>query len=210
MPRPSITSEKKAQMRSDIRAAMVRLIRRRQITPGDVEGYQSISIRDVAKEAEISVGTLYKYFENSADLRQSLWLEPVEALKSNIQSNVDEAREPVEKIRVLLEGYVKFSIENPRVFKAAFLFIRPEQHPKPERVSLEHEMFYRNLKTTFEAGQDLGLFKAFDTHVMAQIFWASIHGALGLPENLDRYDFDDVETLTGNMIETLLDLIIDS
>ena len=207
MPRPTITPEKRAKMRSEIRGAALRVINRMGLAPGDAQGYEQVTIRDVIQEANISIGTFYKYFENRQDLGQSLWAEPVDDLKSSMQSAFDHATDPRAKIRALLEHYVSFSVQNRRVFRGAFLFVRPDNHPPPVPVDLKDEMFYQNLCAAFGLGQQQGIFRPFDTHEMAQLFWAGIHGSLALPVNLDRYNFDPPETLTSNMIDALLALI---
>lgn len=207
MPRPSKTPEQKAEMRKRIREAVSRVAQRFELAPGDVQGYQNITVRDVIEEAGISIGTFYKYFDSRDDLAQSLWSEPVDELKAKMQADYDRAIQPTDKIRALLEHYVRFSVEHRRVFRAAFLFVRPEGHPQRATVDLKDEMFYQNLRAAFEAGQASGVFKKFDTHEMAQLFWAATHGSLALPENLDRYNFDDPQHLASNMIDTLIDMI---
>ena len=194
-------------MRSKIRAATIRLINRMELAPGDARGYEQITVRDVIQEADISIGTFYKYFKNREDLGQSLWAEPVEKLRLEMQSACDNAAGPEEQVRTLLEQSVSFSVDNRRVFKGAFLFVRPENHPAPEPFDLKDEVFYRNMCAAFEEGQSQGIFRQFDPHEMAQLFWAAIHGSLALPVNLDRYNFDSPEVLSSNMIDALLGLI---
>ena len=72
---------------------------------------------------------------------------------------------------------------------------------------MKDEVFYRNLCLAFRDGQDQGIFKPFDPHDMAQLFWAAIHGSLALPVNLDRYNFDSPDRLSSNMIDALLEMI---
>lgn len=207
MSRPSITPKQKADKREEIREAVSRIARRRQLGSGDITGWECITIRDVIEEAGISIGTFYKYFENREDLAQSIWSEPVEILKSEMQRDYDLAKTPADKIRVLLEHYVRFSIENRRVFRGAFLLVRPDGSAKQRAVDLKDEVFYQNLCRAFREGQDLKIFKPFDAHQMAQTFWAAIHGSAALPVNLDRYDFDPPEMIAVNMIDALLDMI---
>ena len=207
MPRPSISPEKKARMRSEIRAAAIRVINRMEVAPGDARGYEQVTVRDVIQEADISIGTFYKYFKNREDLGQSLWAEPVEKLRTQMHAACDSAAGPVAKVRTLLEHYVRFSVDNRRVFRGAFLFVRPDNHPAPEKVDLADETFYANLRAAFEEGQRQGVFRQFETGDMAQLFWAAIHGSLALPVNLDRYKFDSPDVLSSNMIEGLLTLV---
>ena len=208
MPRPSITPEKKAEMRKRIREATSRVVQRHKLNPGDARGYEAITIREVATEAGISVGTFYKYFSDRSDLAQSLWSEPVEKLKKDMQAAYESATLPVDKLRVLLQHYIQFSVDHRRVFRGAFLFVRADEAPKPESLPLEKEVFYVNLKQALEDGQKLGHFRDFNSRQMAQIFWAAIHGSLALPENLDRYQFDSPEAIAKNMIDELVNLVI--
>ncbi|CDO59434.1 hypothetical protein BN1012_Phect1220 [Candidatus Phaeomarinobacter ectocarpi] len=207
MARPSITPEKREEMRSHVREAFVRLSRRRKIAPGDARAWGDISIRDVIEEAGISIGTFYKYFENRADLSQTLWAEPVGRLRSDMQASFDDATSPVEKVRVLLNHYVAFALDNDRLFRSAFLLVRDEGARPQDPQDLDEETFYKNLCEAFRAGQKSGQFKAFDPHMMAQLFWAGIHGSLALPINLDRYKFDSPKVLSAQMIEALMGLV---
>lgn len=194
-------------MRKRIREATSRVAQRLNLAPGDVNGYQQLTVRAVTEEAGISIGTFYKYFDNRDDLAQSLWTEPVEQLKADMQADFDRAKDPTDKLRTLLEHYVTFSVENRRIFRAAFLFVKPDGHPQRAAVDLQDEVFYTNLRAALEAGQQAGLYRNFDSHRMAQTIWAAIHGALGLPENLDRYNFDSGEQLADNMIDLLISAI---
>ncbi|MEM7661231.1 MAG: TetR/AcrR family transcriptional regulator [Pseudomonadota bacterium] len=207
MPRPSVTPEQRSDMRQRIRDAALRVIRRMKVEPGDVRGYEQVTIRDVIEEAGVSIGTFYKYFDSRSDLGQSLWSEPVDQLRAEMQADYDRQKPPPEKVRVLLEHYVRFAFENRRVFRGAFLFVRQDGAEKGQSIKLEDEALYRNLCEAFREGQDKGLFRDFDVHDMAQTVWAGIHGSLALPVNLDRLEFDSAEDLSSRMIDAMLDLI---
>lgn len=207
MARPSITPEKREKMRSHVRAAVVSLVRKRNIAPGDAQAWNDITIRDVIEEAGISIGTFYKYFENRDDLAQTLWAEPVGRLRSDMQASVDAATDPAAKVRSLLDHYVRFALENDRLFRSAFLLVRADTARPSDLLALEEETFYRNLCAAFREGQENGVFKTFDPHIMAQTFWAAIHGSLALPINLDRYEFDPPNAMATNMIAALMQLV---
>ena len=206
--RPAITPEKRAEMRGHVREALIELARRRGVTTGDTEGWRKITIRDVINEAGISTGTFYRYFKDRTDLAQTLWVEPVNALRATMQADCDAASNPEEKVRSLLSNYAKFAIENRALFRAVFLFVRPEENEKPDQANLEEEPFFSNLCRAFDQGQASGDFREFDKREMAQVFWAGIHGSLALPENLDRFRFDSPEQLAAAMIDSLLLLIL--
>ncbi len=194
-------------MRAHVREAVLRVARKRGLSSGDTRGWSEISIRDVIAEAGISIGTFYKYFKDRSDLAQTLWLEPVNDLRSLMQARFDAAADPTEKVRALLDSYAGFALENRRLFRAAFLFVRPDDNPRPDPVALESEVLYRGLHAAFVDGQRSGDFRDFDPKEMAQLFWAAIHGSLALPENLDRFQFDPPAQLSANMVEALMQMI---
>lgn len=207
MPRPAISPEKRAKMRSHIRAAVVRIARKRKIAPNDVWAWAEISIRDVAEEADISIGTFYKYFKDRADLAESLWSEPVDQLRNKMQAAFDAQEEAVEKLRVLLEGYAEFALTNPKLFTHILLSVPAGQYREPRQRALSEEPFFSNLILAFEEGQRSGKLKDFDPYQMAQTFWASIHGCMALAINLDRYEFDEPNKRVAAMIEGLLTMV---
>jgi len=195
-------------MRANVRAALIRLAQKRGVTAGDTAGWRKITIRDVIDEANISIGTFYRYFDDRADLAQTLWVEPVNNLRATIKAACDAAKSPEEKVRSLLSNYSKFALENRQFFRTIFLFVRPDQNQKPDPIPLRDEPFYALLKATLESGQKSGDFREFDSHEMAQTFWAAIHGSLALPENFDRYQFDQTEALSATMIDRLVEMVL--
>ncbi len=194
-------------MRAHVREALLRIARERGFALSDSRAWSKITIRDVIKEAGISIGTFYKYFEDRADLASTLWAEPVGRLRDTLQDAYDAATDPVQKVRVLLEGYATFATENARFYKNVFLLVRPEDQPVEPSIDLASESFFANLVEAFEEGQRQGRFRSFDPHSMAQLFWSALHGSLVLPVNLYRHKFDGPEILSGQMIEELLDSI---
>lgn len=173
----------------------------------DSRAWSKITIRDVIHEAGISIGTFYKYFEDRADLASTLWAEPVGKLRDTLQAAYDEATDPVRKVRVMLEGYATFAIENSRFYKNVFLLVRPEDQPVEPSIDLTSESFFTNLVEAFEEGQQQGHFRSFDPRAMAQLFWSALHGSLALPVNLYRHKFDSPETLSEKMIDELIESI---
>lgn len=207
MPRPSITPEKRAKMRAHVREALLRIARERGFALSDSRAWSKITIRDVIKEADISIGTFYKYFEDRADLASTLWAEPVAELRDTLQATFDAATDPVKKVRALLEGYAAFAIENSRFYKNVFLLVRPEDQPVEPSIDLSSESFFTNLIEAFADGQQQGHFRSFVRPAMAQLFWSALHGSLALPVNLYRHKFDSPATLSGQMIDELIESI---
>lgn len=199
MPRPAITPSQRLETRERIRAAAAALVR--QGSP------EKITIRAVAKEAGVSVGTIYKYFKDISDLGRSLWQEPVNVLRSQMSDIAEKTDEPVARIRDLLGAYASFADEKHRVFRGAFLYVRPETREKPDQTALEEEPFFRYLKAAILEGQESGDIVDGDADMLAQLLWAALHGALALPNNIERIAFDPPQKMAGAMIDAIMTMI---
>jgi len=196
MPRPALTAEQRRKIRSGIREAAIKL-RTRQDS-------HKITVRAVAAEAGISVGTFYLYYENLGELAQALWQEPVQDLRVEVQAIAKKTKSPVKRIRKMLECYAQFEVDQHTVFKGAFLFVRPVSMSKPVPVQLKTETFYCLLRDAITEGQQRGEIREGDPGELAQLLWASIHGALAMPINLDRFGFYPSQKMAKKMIRFLL------
>lgn len=199
MPRPSITPEQRLETRERIRVAAATLLR--QGSP------EKINIRSVAKEAGVSVGTIYKYFEDISDLGRSLWQEPLEALRRQMADIAQNTEEPIARIRALLGAYAAFAKEKHRVFRGAFLYVRPETREKPQQTQLEDEPFSQLLKSAIIEGQENGTIVNNDAKMLTQLLWAALHGALALPINIENIAFEPPEQIADEMIDSMMAMI---
>ena len=178
MPRPALTEEQRRQIRRNIREAAARLHKD--------NGLSNISVRAVAQEAGVSVGTVYSHFGSLSELMQSLWRRPARKLVQRLTHLADEISDPVEQLRAYLTAYVQFSIAEPEVFRAAFLFVRPETVAPPEKIALEDDEFFSLFRRAIVQGQREGHIRSGDPDTLVQLVLGSVHGALALPVNLHR------------------------
>ncbi len=199
MPRPVITPEQRRETRERIRSAASSLVRQ-----GNLE---SITIRAVAKQAGVSVGTIYKYFEDISDLGRSLWQEPVNQLRAQMSDIVDSTDDPAARIHNLLRAYAEFAREKHRVFRGAFLYVRPDSRPIPDQTALEEEPYFQFLTAAIIEGQETDAIVDGDPKMLAQLLWAALHGALALPINIERIAFDPPEQIADAMITSIMTMI---
>jgi TetR/AcrR family transcriptional regulator len=81
------------------------------------KGYHNVSMHEIAAQAEFAIGTLYKFFENKADLYKALVLEQCDKFEDAIARAVGEADDEVEKLR----NYVRTKSER---FRRNLPFVR--------------------------------------------------------------------------------------
>ncbi len=197
MPRPALTDEQRQETRRAIRKAAATLYAK--------TGLSEISARKVAETAGVSVGTLYTHFDNLTELMQSLWKEPVSRLIDEFETVIEEVSNPVDKIHTLLDAYADFAIEQHAIYRGAFLFVRPGSHEKPAQANLDEDRFFSLFRNAVVEAQDKGLIRTGDPDVLTQTLWAGMHGAIALPQNVDRLALAPPEKAVPHMIEALMD-----
>ena len=199
MPRKPATPEQRREVRRRIRQAAADVFVE--------EGIPGLSARAIAERAGVSTGTLYLYFDNLEDLMRSLWTQPVARANEHLEEIAKSQREPLRRLRALLERYIEFARENPVVYRRVVMFVRSETAPTPEKQPLREFPIYDLLRSALREGQERGQIRSGDARQMAQVLWASLHGALSLPINIDRAALDPPERLARATVRLLLDSI---
>ncbi len=198
MPRPPATQTQIDAVRSKIRQAAIELYRE--------QGLSHLTARAIAVRAGVAVGTIYKHFGSLSELARTLWQGPVDRFEASLPSIIDEHQEPEQRLRVLLKAYVDFAERNAELYRGAFLYVRPPNSEQPEREPLTSSAFAKHLIETLQQGQSAGVFQPGDPNLQAQLLWAGLHGAIALPTNLDRLQWQPTE-LRREMVDTLLRLV---
>ena len=196
MPRKPATEEQRRAIRTRLQQAAAAIYR--------AEGLAGISARAIAQKADVSVGTIYAHFGSLQALMQTLWQEPLERLNQRFLLAAEANPDPFARLQALLETYLDYALEFPELYRGAFLFVRPEQMEKPERLSFEDVHFPRLVRLALEQAQANGAIKGGDTEAQMQLLWAGLHGVLALPVNMDRFAFAPVRDRAETMIQTLL------
>ncbi|MDW3096933.1 MAG: TetR/AcrR family transcriptional regulator [Alphaproteobacteria bacterium] len=196
MPRTPATAARRNEESSRIRDAAGTIFADKGIT--------AISARAVAKEAGVSVGKIYAYYNSLTELMQSLWQGRVQRLATTLHELAGDIDDPVERIRSILDAYVSFAHNNRDLYKGALLFVRPEGLPTPEQDDAERVPIMDLLIKAIAEGQQAGTIRDGSAVRMAQLLWAGVHGALALPINIDRYAFKERDHLTSDMVGALM------
>ncbi len=79
-------------------------------------GLDNVKMSEIAREAELSKGTLYLYFNDKTDLMYSLLLESLHDLRERVTTVADGEGTAMEKVHELLERYIEFFHERQDFF----------------------------------------------------------------------------------------------
>lgn len=77
------------------------------------QGPKKLTMSDVAVEAGVSGGTLYRYFGNKEELLGALGDHFVMRLRGILQSEISKHPDPADRLRVVLDVMLRYWQENP-------------------------------------------------------------------------------------------------
>ena len=140
------------------------------------EGYEQVTMRRIAEAIEYSPTTIYHHFEDKDDLVKALCDEDFSRLFAALAA-APPPLDPVEAIRQLGRAYCRFALDYPNHYRFMFLTPNKVEHPDPD--SPGHQSF-DVLRAAVKAAQAKGRLRPGHADTIAQVLWASIHGAVAL------------------------------
>ena len=142
------------------------------------EGYDRITMRRIADVIEYSATTIYNHFEDKDDLVQALCQEDFDRLFQAMQETPPPA-DPVEAVRQLGLAYARFGTSYPNHYR--FMFMTPGKFAYlKEHDTSPGEQAFGLVRAAVTAAIEGGYFRAADVDTVAQVLWASMHGAIAL------------------------------
>jgi AcrR family transcriptional regulator len=100
---PRSTEQHSSQMRRRILEGAERAFR--------VSGYRSASVPEIAAEADVSVGLIYRYFESKQELFLAVCQTATEQKLNELAVALSEIADPRERIRVAVELFVRSLVD---------------------------------------------------------------------------------------------------
>jgi len=111
--RPPRTEKQIGEVRDRISACALRLFQE--------EGYEAVSMRRLAKEANISVMTLYKYFDSKIDILSALWTTVFAQLFDELDHVAASEGDALTRLHSVALGYVTYWMNNPQHYFMIFM-----------------------------------------------------------------------------------------
>lgn len=150
-----------------------------------LEGYENVSMRKIAQRIDYSPTTIYLYFQDKADLLDSLCEEAFGKLFDRLQQIPQEGLAPLASLRLGMQAYIEFGLDNPQHYAVTFMKTPPSPSDI-ERVlhSRSHELGMKAfglLRKSLQACVDSGdIHPGLDVECAGQTFWAAMHGLVAL------------------------------
>jgi len=170
-------------------------------------GYEGATIRKIADEVGVSSTALYMHFRDKAEILHEICENAFQQL---LETDLDIIERPVpagEKVRAILEAYMKFGFEHPNAYRLVFL-TRPQEAEEARDVAqrLGREVFDRFEACVNELA-DEGRLKT-TPKVAAQVLWAGCHGIVALIITKPYFDWAGRPELAQTMLDTLFEGLV--
>ncbi|TGB01404.1 TetR/AcrR family transcriptional regulator [Halobacillus salinus] len=141
-------------------------------------GYSKATIKDISKEAGVSFGTVFTYFENKDTLFEASVLEPLEDMKAVLLSQAEEQDDVAAQIKETIKLHMTY-------FAQQGTYARMVQYVIGQRdrfADLFNELndfteeFQESLEPLIRKGQEQGVLIELDPNNVAITYLAYING----------------------------------
>ena len=197
------------------RKAREKQARRRQIIDAArsllfEKGLQATSINQIAKRAELAVGTIYFYYSSKEELFAELQEEGLTLLMEKIQRASSAVEDPKERLRSMAMAYYDFSRDQKDYFDIINYFLAS---PKillssdfKQRVDQRTEKILMFINETLAQGVDEGVFEAYARESHGVLLLAAFYGLMQF-RKFETTIFRGIShrTLYSRAVEHLLD-----
>ena len=165
-------------------------------------GYEGATIRKIADEVGLSSTALYMHFSDKSEILHEICERAFEQLLVMNKAVLDEPGKPEQRMRRLMQSYVRFGFENPNAYRLIYM-TRPVEAQQAQSVaqSLGQELFGAFVQVVEEAATE-GRLRG-EARATAQALWAGAHGVVSLMITKPYFDWVERDLL----IDTLLDAL---
>jgi AcrR family transcriptional regulator len=141
------------------------------------EGYENTTMRAIANRIGYTATTIYHHFADKNALFLELCFSDFQAFGAAL-NRISQVADPVERIRLMGLGYVRFALENPEQFRFMFLTERPQFDAEQAHADDPSSDAYRSLCRAVSDAMQAGRFRPeyTDPELLAQGFWSAVHG----------------------------------
>jgi AcrR family transcriptional regulator len=114
------------------------------------EGVAALSMQELARRMDMRAPSLYNYFSGKVDIYDTLFRLGFQKWDDYLTTALQDATTFEDELRLVLEGYMSFALENPELYQLCFE--RPVPGFVPSQASLELSLgilnrYYRRAET---------------------------------------------------------------
>ncbi|MCO5063370.1 MAG: TetR/AcrR family transcriptional regulator [Rhizobiaceae bacterium] len=184
----------KADTRAELLAMAHQLIRE--------EGYEGLTIRKLAERVGYAPMSVYSYFADKDEILLAVAEDAFAMLARRVAAR--QTDNPLESIRIGLNEYAAFALENPNEYVTVFMTPKTHLHEKDTFDRLKKNNPCLNLLLSqIAAAVSRGQMKG-DVFAIATMLWSAIHGAVSLMITFPKFPFGEPTGFAGRMIDVAM------
>jgi AcrR family transcriptional regulator len=170
-------------------------------------GYENLSLREVARQADYSPAALYEYFKSKEDILFAL-SEQTGMLMLDLMNKVPASLSPRERVMQLGQVYIRFAVSNPEKFQLMnSLPSKRRSLAEPVHANSPYNLVLDAVNAAIKLG-DIKRPRGVHAEEITYSLWALIHGisTLRLTHLRDfQADFEKVDLMAINTFLNGLD-----
>ncbi len=184
------------QQREEILDAALKLFSKKR--------YHNVAIQEIAKKAEIGIGTFYKFFNNKEELYNAIIMRAAKKWRNSLMDVLEQEQNPIQIINKYIAVRRKLFSDNLAVMRLYYAETRGASFNT--RAGLDQDLinFYdegiRKLASVFERGVKQHVFRELDPYQMAVALDGIINAILF------RMMEDPARFRKGNNLSTVTDI----
>ncbi|PSL46214.1 TetR family transcriptional regulator [Chitinophaga niastensis] len=164
------------------------------------DGYEKVSIRNIADKIEYSPATIYLYYKDKDELLYDVQHEAFATLSEEFAKHINH-KEPFKRLEQLAFAYVQFARDHPELYDLMFIIKAPMNVEHDEEKWKNGDPAYDALYNLVSECIEKKLIRFKDPTVATLSVWAFAHGFI----SLDLRCRFKVAGLTGEEINKVVD-----
>jgi AcrR family transcriptional regulator len=168
-------------------------------------GFENVSMRQIALKIEYSPTTIYLYFKDKAELFHSICEETFGKLERELSAIATGDSDAVECLRKGSEAYIRFGLRYPYHYQLIFMTPHPHREKRDFPVmGLAGDRAFRYLLDVVSRGIEGGQFRRTDPMLLAQTAWTALHGVTSLLIAETEFPWVDRDVLIKSAVDTMI------
>jgi len=164
------------------------------------KGFFNTTIEEIAREAELSVGTVYLYYKSKEELYVSMVFEAMDIFGEHLQKILNEPLKPSQKIRKVWDFFYIFKLNYPFYFNILLLLNNKEftEGISKDIINEINKKSGRNFRLAEQIVMECmksGFYKKGDPRTIVDVLWSLFIGLVQLTETRKNLGIE-----TGNQV----------
>lgn len=143
------------------------------------QGFDNITMRNIAAAIGFSPGATYRYFESKDDIFFALRGEGFDRFYRR-QLDGRTSGDPARKLREHALVYIGFALDHPEYYEIMFLMRAPVERAVEKKEWHATKKSLDLLRDDLREAAEAGLLAGFDLEALTLLFWSSLHGVMSL------------------------------